>query len=140
MVNLWNVKHLIEEYEENVRLRQEASAKKKQEPVEKKRDKKKNTLEHIEAKGSFEKGDVVNRIEGLRKSKTNGQVLCLCSWKKRKGDRGTPSPTYVPMSTVKLYDPEALLDYFEWAGRMYRDYSCAYPRYTGENALHKQPQ
>lgn len=79
-----------------------------------KRQIKENFIKNI---GSWDKGDVINRIIGVKRNKKGSgdifDLLCKVEWKQRATGE-YPLTSYVPMQDVKEMDPDALLSYFEF--------------------------
>ena len=68
--------------------------------------------------GSWDNGDIMHRVVGVRTVPINMMVLCKCEWMKRANGY-YPINSWVPMESIKEREPYILLSYFEFVQRMF---------------------
>lgn len=88
--------------------------------------------------GSFDKGDRLKRVIGLKRNTETDLPECKCEWHNRSEDpevNDYPLQSYVPISVVKEKESQILLEYFEFTAKFYGSALLPmYPLYFPEEA------
>ena len=88
----------------------------------------------IENLGSWDNGDIMHRIVGVKTVPPHSQVLCKCEWEKRITGL-YPNLSWVPMESIKEREPYILLQYYEFIQKMFGSHGWFYPLYFTEEII-----
>jgi hypothetical protein len=57
----------------------------------------------MKEKGSFQAGDKISKIRGMKKDKKTNELYCKCEWEKRKGseDGELPLTSFELLNSIK---------------------------------------
>lgn len=145
MINLENVRDLIESYEGRIRAQQEeyrakaekeaalALAKRKEEEKARKKNLEEKSSE-LRNRGSWQNGDVIDKIMGMRNNKLTQIIECRCEWKPRlsEGNLISPLTSFVTITELRNKDPRKLLDFLEYSGKLFGDDLTMYSYIQGD--------
>lgn len=126
--NLFNVQDKLDEYDQRVKRELENQRRLFDELKKKEREELKRKLK--ERYGSWEKGDVIHRVVGVKKNKVTGMYDCVCEWEARNADNTDfPLSSLVPLQSIRNRHPEVLIEFYEHTIEMYGRHEQCYPKY-----------
>lgn len=125
--NLAPAKHLIDDFEERTNKAKQEIIQKRENDIRRERQ---YNREH---RGSFEKGDTLLKIDGMRRSKKTGELMCFCQWQQKGvSDPNLLMGSFVPLKEIKRRRPEIFLQFVEHEAKMFGNNLHLYPIYWTE--------